>query len=106
MPGTNRVSAPTVRRERANGSTGRARGLEKYSRGQIRLAAALDEIEGDVEVDLGMLGKLDGHQRLVPGLQQLARAPGRDAIDSASKTSSVSAAFVLIGTTIGSTSLG
>jgi hypothetical protein len=44
------------------------------------LAATLDELEGEVQVDLGMLGELDGHERLVPGLQQLTRAPGGDPV--------------------------
>jgi hypothetical protein len=44
------------------------------------LAAALDELEGDVEVDLGMLGQFDGHERLVSCLQELARAPGGDPV--------------------------
>jgi hypothetical protein len=55
-------------------------GLEKYSRGQLVLAAALDELEGNVQVDLGMLSELDGHERLVSGLQQLARPPGGDPV--------------------------
>ena len=57
-----------------------ARGLEKDSRGQIRRAAALDELEGEVEVDLGVLGQVHGNERLVAGLQQLARAPGGHAV--------------------------
>ena len=44
------------------------------------LAAALDELEGEVQVDLGVLGELDGRERLVPGLQQLARPPGGDPV--------------------------
>ena len=44
------------------------------------LAAALDELEGEVKIDLGMLGELDGHERLVSGLQQLTRTPGSDPV--------------------------
>ena len=44
------------------------------------LAATLDELEGEVQVDLGMLGELNSHERLVPGLQQLVRAPGSDPV--------------------------
>ena len=54
--------------------------LEKYSRGEVWLAASLDELKGEVEIDLRMFSELDGHERLVAGLQQLARSPGGDPV--------------------------
>ena len=73
-PGTSYAQLNSCR-QRVSRSTGSG-GLEKYSRGQVGLAAALDELEREVEVDLRVLSQLDGHERLVAGLSA-ARRPAR-----------------------------
>src|SRR5687768_14770284 len=55
--------------------------LEEDRPGELGRTAALDELDGPMEVDVRAGRELRGHGGRVPGAQQLLAAPALDALD-------------------------